>query len=90
MTTEPFQVIAVTRTDGWVVLGSYETKQARDTALRDERQQFQSNGTQDVLDIIPLDIAYAPQRRAEEAEPIALALMAQFEGTTRQVRMKGL
>lgn len=64
MTDQPYEVVAVTRYDGWVTLSRHETKDERDKALSHERAQFATNGTEDVERVIGVTVMTKPVARS--------------------------
>lgn len=63
--TDPYQVVAITRHDGWVVLSAHPTKDERDRAVKHEREQFGSNGSEDVLEIVGVEVGHIPTGRPQ-------------------------
>jgi hypothetical protein len=89
--TKPWLVIAMHRIDGQVLLGEFDSKQERDRFYATEHAAWR-NGSMcpDVVDICRGELGRMPGRSngAEEAN-LGIALMAQYEGTTRTKRTKG-
>jgi hypothetical protein len=90
--TRPWLVIAMHRIDGQVLLGEFDTEAERDRLFHTEHKAWRNGGMcPDVVDICRGELGRMPGRSngAEEADSRALALMAQYETTTRTKRTKG-
>jgi hypothetical protein len=90
--TKPYFVLAMHRIDGQVLLGEFDTEAERDRLFHTEHKAWRNGGMcPDVVDICRGELGRMPGRSngAEEADPRALALMAQYEATTRTKRTKG-
>jgi hypothetical protein len=89
--TKPYFVIAMHRIDGQVLLGEFDTEAERDRLFHTEHKAWRNGGMcPDVVDICRGELGRMPGRSngAEEAN-LGIALMAQYEGTTRTKRTKG-
>jgi hypothetical protein len=89
--TKPYFVIAMHRIDGQVLLGEFDSKAERDRFYATEYAAFKQGGMDpDVKEILRGEVGVIPtgRREAEEAD-LGMALMAQYEGTTRHARTKG-
>jgi hypothetical protein len=88
--TKPFLVIAMHRIDGQVLLGEFDTEAERDRLFHTEHKAWRNGGMDgDVVDICRGELGRMPGRSngAEEAN-LGMALMAQYEATTRTKRRK--
>lgn len=92
MTAQPYQVVAITRRDGPVVLSSHATEPERNKALAEARRSFQEGAYDtDVKEIVRGELGTSPGAPTAEEATIASAFMAQFDKQTRKpARMKGL
>jgi hypothetical protein len=89
--TKPYNVIAMHRIDGQVLLGEFDSEAERDRLFHTEHKAWRNGGMcRDVVDICRGEVGVIPtgRREAEEAD-LGMALMAQYEGTTRHARTKG-
>jgi hypothetical protein len=81
---KPYNVIAMHRIDGQVLLGEFDTEAERDRLFHTEHKAWRNGGMcPDVVDICRGEVGQMPGRSngAEEAN-LGMALMAQYAGHT--------
>jgi hypothetical protein len=89
--TKPYNVIAMHRIDGQVLLGEFDTEAERDRLFHTEHKAWRNGGMcPDVVDVCRGELGRMPGRSngAEEAN-LGMALMAQYAGKqTRRTKGK--